>query len=261
MTDFKPMMEHALEYISQGFKVFPIVKGGKIPLTKNGLKDATEIQPGVKEYWSKWPDANIGLSTQGLVVIDFDVKNNGLQSKGQLIARYGEFPLTRVHKTGGGVEHWLYRAPEGSDIRCGAGKYGYPGLDIRANGGYIVAPPSLHESGKQYEVISKADIAPAPEWLLELVGAKKNSNPPLISNNEMMMIPEGQRDAALTRLAGAMRRIGMCEDAIEAGLTKVNEIQCDPPKPDAPTRISHSVARYQPSVPVTAVAFNLDRYW
>ena len=113
MTDFKPMMEHALEYISQGFKVFPIVNGGKTPLTKNGLKDATEIQPGVKEYWGKWPDANIGLSTQGLVVIDFDVKNNRLQSKCQLISRYGEFPLTRVHKTGGGGEHWLYRAPEG----------------------------------------------------------------------------------------------------------------------------------------------------
>jgi len=120
-----------------------------------------------------------------------------------------------------------------------------------------VAPPSLHESGNRYELISKADLAPAPEWLLELVGAEKNSNPPLISSNEMMMIPEGQRDAALTSLAGAMRRIGMCEPAIEAGLSKVNEFQCDPPKPDAPTRISHSVARYPPSAPVTANTFNL----
>jgi len=117
MTEFKTMMDYTLEYVSEGFKIFPIISGAKIPITKNGFKDATETQLGVKEYWGKWPDANIGLSTQGLVVIDFDVKNNGLQSKSQLIARYGEFPLTRVHKTGGGGEHWLYRAPEGLDIR------------------------------------------------------------------------------------------------------------------------------------------------
>jgi len=72
------MMEHALEYISQGFKVFSYCKRWKNPIDEERLKkNATEIQPGVKEYWGKWPDANIGLSTQGLVVIDFDVKNNG----------------------------------------------------------------------------------------------------------------------------------------------------------------------------------------
>ena len=257
MTEIKTMMDFALEYVTEGFKVIPLQSRGKIPLTKNGLKEATETRQGVKEYWNKWPGANIGLSTQGMVVIDLDVKNGGLQSKTQLIAKYGELPKTRVHKTGGGGEHWLYRAPEGSDIRCGAGKYGYPGMDIRANGGYIVAPPSSHESGNRYELIDNSPIVMAPEWLIELVGDKKNTNSSSGTDSNVMMIPEGQRDAVLTRLAGAMRRIGMCQDAIEAGLTKVNELQCDPPKPDAPTRISHSVARYQPSVPITSTTFNL----
>ena len=257
MTEFKTMMDFALEYVTEGFKVFPIMSSGKTPLTANGLKDATEIQLGVKEYWGRWPDANIGLLTQGLVVIDFDVKNGGLQSKAQLIAKYGELPNTRVHKTGGGGEHWLYRAPEGSDIRCGAGKYGYPGLDIRANGGYIVAPPSLHESGKRYEVISKADIAPAPDWLLELVGTKKCIDSSLRNNSEMYDDSGGAKRRDFDPLSGrhaAHRHVRRC---YRSRFTKVNELQCNPPKPDAPTRISHSVARYQPSVPITSTTFNL----
>ena len=147
--------------------------------------------------------------------------------------------------------------PKASTFVVGPGNMDIPGMDIPANGGYVVAPPSFHESGNRYEVIDDSLIVMAPEWLTELVGTKKNTNSSSGSGSDVMIVPEGQRDAVLTRLAGAMRRIGMCQDAIEAGLTQVNELQCDPPKPDAPTRISHSVARYQPSAPVTATTFNL----
>ncbi len=110
------LLEAALEYVQAGFKVFP-VKLDKTPLTAHGLKDATMIQLGVKEYWSKWPEAGIGLVTDDFVVIDFDAKNGGKESKVAIEVKYGKLPKTRVHRTGGGGLHYIYRNPNGRDIR------------------------------------------------------------------------------------------------------------------------------------------------
>src|SRR4030067_2831269 len=74
------IMEAGFTYIAQGFKIFP-VKPDKKPLTLHGLKDATQTQSGVREYWKRWPDAGIALVTDGLMVLDFDAKNGGLESK------------------------------------------------------------------------------------------------------------------------------------------------------------------------------------
>jgi hypothetical protein len=74
------IMEAGVTYIAQGFKIFP-VKPDKKPLTLHGLKDATQTQLGVREYWKRWPDAGIALVTDGLMVLDFDAKNGGLESK------------------------------------------------------------------------------------------------------------------------------------------------------------------------------------
>jgi hypothetical protein len=74
------ILEAAFSYIGQGFKVFP-VKTDKKPLTAHGLKDATQTQSGVREFWTRWPDAGIAMVTDGLMVLDFDAKNGGLESK------------------------------------------------------------------------------------------------------------------------------------------------------------------------------------
>ena len=73
------IFEAAFSYIGQGFKVFP-VKTDKKPLTAHGLKDATQTQSGVREYWTHWPDAGIALVTEGFMVLDFDTKNVGVGS-------------------------------------------------------------------------------------------------------------------------------------------------------------------------------------
>ncbi len=240
------MMEAALSYIAQGFKVFP-VRPDKKPLTTHGLKDATQIQLGVREYWTQWPDAGIALVTDGLIVLDFDAKNGGLESKATMQAKHGSLPRTRTHRTGGGGEHWIYRNPDGVDVRNTVALAGYRGVDLRANGGYILAPPSPHESGRRYEVLDDTKIATAPPWLVELA-TKKRAKPPLTS--ESQLIPEGQRNSALTSLAGRMRRHGASQEDIEVTLLEVNRRQCSPPlSEDEVKRVAQSVTRYEPETP------------
>lgn len=239
------MIEAALDYIKQGFKIFP-VSIDKKPLTPHGLKDATQTQQGVKEFWTKYPDAGIGLCTDGLVVLDFDAKSGGLESKELIEKQYGSLPQTRIHATGGGGFHYIYKNPNGTNIRNATKLGGYPGVDLRANGGYIVAPPSHHPSGQDYYFYILAPIEVAPDWLVEMATTRPvtNDNPPL----EGEPIREGQRNATLTKMAGAMRRQGMTADEIETALLLSNK-RCRPePLPESEVKtIAKSVSRYNSS--------------
>ena len=239
------MIDAALSYVKQGFKVFP-TKLNKKPLTDHGLKDATMLQVGVKEYWTKYPEAGIGLVTDGFVVLDFDAKSGGLDSKDIIETQFGQLPRTRTHRTGGGGSHYIYRNPNGTDIRNTVELGGYKGVDLRANGGYIIAPPSKHQSGNVYEVIDDAEIAPAPAWLIKLT--TKRSPAPLLTEGSEEPISEGQRNATLTSLAGSMRRRGMSETEIFAALLVVNNERCQPSLPEEEVKaIAKSVTRYSPS--------------
>ncbi len=247
ITESISLKAWALDYAEQGFRVFPLAPREKTPLSQHGFHDATQSSDIIADYWEKQSEANIGIATEGLIVIDFDVKNQGLESKTELIKKYGPFPRTRVHRTGGGGEHWIYRAPEGSDIRSGAGKYGFSGVDIRANGGYIVAPPSVHSSGNRYEVMDDYPIVPAPAWLVEMASSKPTART-TIEGSRTGLIPEGQRNATLTSLAGSMRRGGMAPEDIEAGLKLENQARCFPPLSDSEVEnIAKSIARYEPA--------------
>jgi hypothetical protein len=237
-------LEAALDYLKEGFRVFP-VKLDKTPYTQHGLKDATQLQVAVKEYWAWWPNAGIGLVTDGMVVLDFDKKSGGAESYKAMVAKFGALPKTRTHRTGGGGLHYIYRNPNGSNIRNTAGLAGYAGVDLRANGGYIVAPPSKHISGKCYEVFDPAPIIPAPSWLVDLIKQQRGTSLAIPSDGEP--IPEGHRNATLASMAGSMRRKGMTSEEIEAALLVINR-RCNPPlDPKAVSRIASSVARYQPN--------------
>lgn len=240
--------EAALGYIQEGFKVLPLKPKGKIPITAHGLKDATQTQLGVKEYWGKCPEANIALVCDGLIVIDFDADKNGLESKSALIDKYGQLPRTRVFKTGGGGEHWLYRVSIDLNIRPGAGNYGYPGVDIRANASYIVVPPSIHPNGNRYEVIDGSPLADAPSWLIDFATIKQTSYTRTEAPGIAAIYAEGQRNSALASLAGGMRWRGMAQTAIEAALLESNRTQCQPPLADDEVRrIASSIGKYPPA--------------
>lgn len=263
----------ALAYAKRGWLVVPLhnpkrgvcscrkedcSSPGKHPRTEHGLNDGSKDAEQITRWWEKWPDANLGILTgqgSGLLVLDVDGED-GKASLKALMDMHGTFPKTLCAKTGrtsnGRREgcHYYFRAPAGTLIRNSAGTLG-KGLDIRAEGGYVVAPPSLHSSGLLYEWLAPEQaLADAPSWALaKLVEAKPA---PAVPATQGEAIAEGGRNHALARLAGTMRRPGMTLEAIEAALLKENETRCKPPLPASEVlAIARSVARYEPAaVPV-----------
>jgi hypothetical protein len=164
----------ALDYVEGGFHVFPCLTNKKEPATRRGYKNATLDTSMIAEWWDKRPDLNVAIATgfSELVVIDLDVKEdgpNGLINYLRLVEEHagGETPTREVTTPSGGV-HLYYRLPEGSaPIKCSASKLA-PGIDIRAEGGYVVAPPSTVD-GVPYVVTEDRPIVDLPSWLHKLL--------------------------------------------------------------------------------------------
>lgn len=238
------LLDAALSYATAGFPVLPL--RGKVPRIERGLHCASTDRAAVEDWWRRFPDANIGIRTGAesrLVVLDVDVPE-GLASLRELEGRHGKLDTATV-LTGSGGWHHYFRHP-GREVRNSAGKLG-PGLDVRGDGGYVVAPPSVHESGNQYKWTRPLDrLAELPGWLLEGdAHERRNGTQPKAVGTE---IPEGQRNATLASLAGSMRHCGMGEAEILAALEVANRDRCRPPL-DARevARIAASVASYEPA--------------
>jgi bifunctional DNA primase/polymerase-like protein/primase-like protein/D5-like protein len=180
------MLQAALEYAQAGFRVFPVhairagacsCGGGKGcapgkhpigPLVPKGVKDASVEVQKIEAWWSRVPDANIGIATgatSDLVVLDVDGPL-GEQTLTDFETRYGALPRTRQVKTGKG-RHLYFRYPaKVTHLKSVARKN--LGLDVRGDGGYVVAPPSLHASGRRYEFeVIDASIAECPTWVVD----------------------------------------------------------------------------------------------
>jgi hypothetical protein len=175
--------EVALFYAARGWHVLPLhnaVAGGdcscghagcnsrgKHPRTRRGCKDASADPGQIKAWWEKWSAANIGIATgriSGLLVIDLD-SPQGLAAFKRIHAAYGREPLphTPVVVTGRGWHIYLFFPPGNEKISCRAGKGSEQGVDVRADGGYVVAPPSIHPSGHVYRWdFSLCDGSPNP---------------------------------------------------------------------------------------------------
>ncbi len=239
---------------------------GKHPRTQNGAKDATTDEQCIERWWELWPQANIGIATgaaSGLVVIDIDT--GGDEGWADLVAAHAALPDTIESITGSGGRHLLF-ATGTKPLRNSVKKLA-TGVDVRGEGGYIVAPPSLHRSGWRYawEVSGHPDdIAPAPlpSWLEGRIhNGSLTPAPSAGGHDEGMAIPAGQRNATLASLAGAMRRKGASQIAIAAALLAENAERCDPPLPEREVeRIAASISRYpseDPSVPAPTTGSGL----
>lgn len=128
-----------------------------------------------------------------------------------------------------------------------------PGLDIRGDGGQVVAAPSMHITGRRYEWDGldgfDAPILPAPAWLLDLILSKPRTSERRAKALSLgAVVPEGGRNSALTRLAGVARRRGSSVEAINAYLQAENRDRCKPPLPQNEVRrIAESVGSYAPA--------------
>jgi Bifunctional DNA primase/polymerase, N-terminal/Primase C terminal 1 (PriCT-1) len=237
------LLEAAVAYATAGIPVLPLHSArdgvcscgnaacddvAKHPRTEHGLKDATADVQRVAAWWERWPDASIGIPTgepSGFVVLDVDPRHGGNASLDRLQRQHGRVSTARVLTGSGGAHHWFRRGDTG--IRNSAGQVG-DGLDVRGDGGYVVAPPSIHASGNPYRWMRPLeDATDVPDWLR---ATERRNGTTAAKLDEV--IPEGKRRAAMLQVAGKLKRAGLSGDEIIPTLRKLNE-RCRPPLDEA----------------------------
>ena len=281
----------AIGYAERGWHVVPIHsvaselcscrrgtecdRPGKHPITSQGLKDATADFTIVSRWWIDTPDANVGILTgpeSGFWVLDVDGPE-GVKAIAELERQHGALPRTPTTRTGGGGRHFFFAWPAGRVIKNAAGLAGQP-IDVRANAGYVVAPPSTHASGASYEwEVSPNDaaLAEAPPWLIELVTKKIAMTLPttiaasvhagrhvfrMQSDLDLTTasgVEEGSRHQRALELVGA--HLGRGQDAAEVEALALGfAARCTPPMDEAEVmRIVTDLAKQQRENNHTAV--------
>ncbi|WP_223755727.1 bifunctional DNA primase/polymerase [Myxococcus sp. RHSTA-1-4] len=198
----------ALEYAGRGWRVFPCYEpvhspsgalicacpkgercgnAGKHPRTANGVKDATTDAALIREWWQQWPTANIAIATggtSGIDVVDADAKADGVTTLFKLADERGELPESVTARTSGGGCHVYFRH---AGMVSKAGSIA-PGIDTRGDGGYVIAPPSLHRNGERYAwekglAPSEIPLAEAPEWIRNAAQPKRARPAPVLPAN------------------------------------------------------------------------------
>jgi len=224
---------------------------GKHPRLMEWEKKATADEATVREWLKMWPASNVGIATGPDFgwVLDVDPRHSGLETLAALEAKHGKLPETLTGDTGGDGVHYVFEYPDFEIKNLTKGEIG-PGLDVKAAGGQIVAPPSLHSSGKRYRWRNDAPIVKAPDWLLDLLreamSRKQPASGPASEVGDKLQHPN--RYPTLFSLAGSMRRRGMTVDEIKVAVAAVNENRCDPPlDADTVRKIAEGIGKYSPA--------------
>lgn len=242
--------EAALFYLRRGWSVLPISPVSKKPLLDwHDFQQRKPTEQEIDTWWRKYPAAGVGIITgkvSGLVVLDVDPDKGADPNY-----IYRTYPASIIARTGGGGGHFYYQYPEGQYVPNTVGKKdGKPtGYDLRAEGGYVVAPPSLHPSGRRYEWLETGKKPlPVPPKLLEMVLPKPNLNGATASKEPWLAdalrgVGEGARDDTATRLAGYYLSKNIPSDVVIENLRLWNQNN-EPPLPDADIeKVVESVTR------------------
>jgi hypothetical protein len=227
------LLEGALALARRGLKVFPLhtalpLDDGRLVcscgrlrcdspakhpsrLVRGGFHGASLLEDVICQWWRGAPDANIGLVTGDVIVLDVDERDGGDRSLKELEDRHGELPPTWRALTGGGVH--VYFAPPAIPITNSTKLLG-AGLDVRGVGGYVVAPPSLHISGRRYAWSvdhhpDETPLAPMPVWMTHAlttpasaISVHSSAWRELVCNG----VREGQRNASVAKISGYLLR-------------------------------------------------------
>jgi hypothetical protein len=231
----------ALTYLKQlHYSVFPVSADKKALIKWEPYQKKLPTEEEVNTWWSKWPDANIGIATgiiSGLSVIDIDEPDIGLPALAELIPDSIVFP---VSKTPSGGEHWYFQC---TDARIRNNAKIVPGCDLRANGGYVVAPPSVNSNGKSWRW--KNDLKPTkialpylPKAYIEYInkhvlirGDYKGGNECVdkpMSTNVYTMFQQGKRDEDLFHVANCLAKGKMPKEEVSQVIEKL-ALSCNPP--------------------------------
>lgn len=271
----------ALEFCARGWRVLPLwpvyrATGGRLvcvcragegcrdagkhPACAGGSSAATSDAARVERFWRAFSrrfdgDPGVGVATGGgLVVVDIDPRHTGDETWSRLCEGRGRVDTVTTLTGGGGVHLWFVggRAIPSSVGRLGAG------VDVRGEGGYVVAPPTLHESGRAYcweassDPTEGAEPATLPLWLAGLcVMPSCGESARALSVREGFApgaIGAGERNDTLARVACSLRARGLEAEALGEALAKVNAVACAEPLPARElTRLVLGVCRRYPA--------------
>jgi hypothetical protein len=270
------LIDAAVALAARGLRVFPVwppvatangrlvcgcgrdcEKPAKHPfgrLAPKGCHSASNVEEAVRRWWTTKPDANIAIATgPDVTVLDVDQDKGGRESLQQLEAVHGELPLTWRTLTGGGGEHVYFAAPPGGLIPSSVEKLA-PGLDVRGAGGYVVAPPSVHISGRSYawSIDHHPDdvaLAPTPQWLAAAAGRPAGDVGPTRQNASVWRqlaagVSEGARNNAIAKFSGHLLRRDVDAYAVLELMRALNVARFRPPLTELElTGIVGSIAR------------------
>lgn len=186
-----------------GWSVIPL--NGKVPLTENGIKDATRDAATLREWGRMWPNANVGGSCKGKLIVDVDVRSGGEWP--------ADLPATRRHLSGrgDGGGHLVYTLTDSQralGVKSGTSVLG-PGLDVKTGtNSYVVLPGSKHPDTGQPYTESADPIVYAPDELVErirsMAGSDESGGQVRSMLSSLLSNPpaEGGRNEWLTRVCG-----------------------------------------------------------
>jgi hypothetical protein len=243
----------AFDYLGRGWAVIPIQARGKRPLvTWIEYQSRLPRREEVEAWFGRGTSHNLGIVTgvvSSLVVLDVDPAHGGDSSLADLERRHGPLPRTTESRTGGGGRHLYFSHPRGHvPNRVGLAA----GLDIRGDGGCVVAPPSVHPNGNRYAWLpgrSPAAVAPAalPVWLLQLVrptGPRMGHPPEHWRRLVEAGVAEGERNDTIASLAGHLLWYDVDVEVVLELMLAWNRMRCRPPLPDEEVaRVVGSIGR------------------
>jgi hypothetical protein len=245
--------EAALTYAGYGWSVVPVRPAAKFPLIRwqefqERRADADEIA----QWFERWPDANVGIVTgaiSGLTVFDIDPRHKGDDSLATWEMLHGPLPPTIEAITGGGGRH-LYFSTGSTGLRSRVAIA--RGIDVRARGGLVVAPPSRHPSGNLYRwrdgrAPSDAEAEPLRGWLAQiLLGMEDRRGHPLSHWRDLVRggVKEGERNNTIASLSGHLLWHDVDPEVVRELLLCWNSERCDPPLDDEEvTQVVASITR------------------
>ena len=201
-----PMLHFALDYSRRGWPVFPCNPTNKRPLLRGeidpltgkaiagtgGFKQASHEPERIKAWWKEWPGAMIGIpmgSWTGVWALDPDApkppnNTDGRRNWAQLKLKHGDHARTHTHNTPGGGQHILFKYHADKPITNREGGIARLGINVRGEGGYVIAPPSMTADGNRYEfadALEAFNFAEAPDWLYDLILTKPSISEQAVS--------------------------------------------------------------------------------
>lgn len=217
-----PMLNDALNYAQNHFKIFPLnVNSKSEQVLKSWKSEATNDLQQVQNWWNHNPSYNIGLKTgNGLIVIDVDCKKgkNGME---QLKPFLATFPKTKVAKTCNDGYHFYYKVDR--EVRNSIALM--EGIDVRGDGGYVLAPPSVVDD-KSYAWVNDLPIAEANDAVYDFLSKTKKDTTK--SLDDCCLIQEGKRNDYLFKMACYLQKKGFHDESIRLCIAKENEKRCFP---------------------------------